>query len=64
MNPIDLFKQHGTKVLGLAQGSVAAVAAVPGILPDHTIKYYLAASGLLTFWRGFVNSANNQVPPQ
>lgn len=53
-----VWKNHGTKALGLAQGSVAAVAAVPGIIPDHTLKYYLAASGLLTFWRGFVNSGN------
>jgi len=52
------FQKHGTKVLGFAQGTIAAVAGVTGVIPDQHLKYYLAASALLTFWRGFVNSAN------
>jgi len=55
---LAFFQQHGTKVLGFAQGTIAAVAGVTGVIPDQHLKYYLAASALLTFWRGFVNSAN------
>lgn len=51
-------KDHGTKVIGLAQGTIAAVAGVTGVIPDHHLKYYLAVSAVLTFWRGFWNSAN------
>lgn len=59
MNSLTTFlKQHGTKVLGVAQGTVAAVAAVDGIIPKEHLKYYLAASAVLTVWRGFANSAN------
>lgn len=50
------WKNHGTKVLGFAQGTVAAVASVNGIIPDHQLKYYMASLGLLTFYRGFFNS--------
>lgn len=52
------FKNHTTKVLGFLQGTIAAVAGVSGLIPDAHLKYYLAVSALLTFWRGFVNSAN------
>ena len=51
------FSSHGTKVLGFVQGTVAAVSGVTGIIPDHQLKYWLAASALLVFYRGFVNSA-------
>lgn len=62
----DLIKHHwvhhGTKILGLAQGTVAAVGGVAGVIPEHHLKYYMAASAVLTFWRGFFNSAQ-QVDP-
>ena len=51
-----LLRNHGTKILGFAQGTIAAVAGVSGIIPDKQLKYWLAASAVLTFWRGFVNS--------
>jgi hypothetical protein len=51
------FQNHGTKVLGFAQGSIAAIAAVDGIIPAPHLKYWMASLGLLTFWRGFVNSS-------
>lgn len=46
---------HGTKWLGVSQGTIAAIAA-SGVIPDRHLKYYLLASGLLTTWRGFINS--------
>jgi hypothetical protein len=52
-----LWASHGTKLLGLAQGTIAAVAGVTGIIPEHQLKYWLAASGVLTVWRGYVNTA-------
>lgn len=53
-----VFRNHATKALGVAQGTVAALAGVTGIIPDHQLKYWLASSAVLTVWRGFVNTAN------
>jgi hypothetical protein len=54
-----LSREHLTKILGGAQITVAAIAA-NGIIPSHQLKYWMTASGLLTAWRGFVNSKNAQ----
>jgi hypothetical protein len=54
---VKLWHDHGTKVLGFLQVSVAAVAAVPGLFPPEWMPKVLAVTGLLTAWRGFVNSA-------
>jgi hypothetical protein len=54
----NVIKEEGTKVLGLAQGTIAALCGVTGIIPESHLKYYLATSAVLTFWRGFVNSKN------
>lgn len=54
---VRLWKRSGTKILGLAQGTVATLAGIAGLIPDAHLKYWLAASALLTFWRGFGNSA-------
>lgn len=62
MNPINWWKFHGTKILGLLQGSVAALCGVAGIIPESHLKYWLAASALLTFYRGFFNSAQGNTP--
>lgn len=55
---VAFVRDHGTKLIGAAQGTIAAVAGVTGIIPDGQLKYWLAASAVLTFWRGFINSAN------
>ena len=52
---INGWTHHGTKTLGFVQGTIAALCGVAGIIPDHHLKYYLGASALLTFWRGFTN---------
>lgn len=52
-----LWKNHGTKAIGFAQGTIAAVAAIDGIIPATHLKYYLGTSAVLTFWRGFFNSS-------
>jgi hypothetical protein len=48
---------NGTKVLGVAQGTVALLAGMNDIIPADDVKYWLAASAVLTFWRGFSNSS-------
>jgi len=53
----DIWVLHGTKAIGLAQGTIAAVAGVTGIIPDHQLKYWLGGSAVLTFWRGWWNSS-------
>ena len=60
---IAFVRDHGTKILGFAQGTIAALAGVAGLIPEAHLKYYLAASAILTFWRGFVNSANASDKP-
>ncbi len=55
----DFWRSHGTKLLGLAQVTISGLA-IPGVFPTHIYPYVLAASGVLTAWRGFVNSANAQ----
>lgn len=60
MNKIwNVWVSHGTKLIGFAQGTIAAIAAVDGIIPAHHLKYYLGASAVLTFWRGFLNDSFN-----
>lgn len=57
---MEFLKNHGTKVLGFLQVTVAAVVSIPGLFPVEQTPKLLAVSGLLTAWRGFVNSANAQ----
>jgi hypothetical protein len=47
---------HGTRLIGIAQGTIAAIAGVSGVIPDGHLKYWLGASAVLTFWRGQTNS--------
>jgi len=63
MSPIWIyFSTHLTKILGLAQGTIAAVASVDGIIPAGHLKYWMLALGVLTFWRGYANG-NRSEPP-
>jgi hypothetical protein len=54
---LEYWNSHGTKILGFVSGSIAAVAGVGGLIPEAHLKYYMAAIALMTFWRGFTNSA-------
>jgi hypothetical protein len=57
---------YATRILGIAQGTVALLCGMTGIIPDHQMKYWLAASAVLTFWRGqsVSNSFNTAVAAQ
>ena len=62
---IAFWSGHGTKVLGLIGGTIAAVAGIDGIIPPDKLKYAMATIALCTFWRGFTNTAaQRQEPPQ
>jgi len=60
MQEKQVWKNHGTKIIGVAQGTIAALAGVAGIIPESHLKYWLAASAVLTVWRGFINSLNEE----
>lgn len=47
---------HGTRLLGIAQGTVAIIASMDGLIPPSHLKYYLGASAVLTYWRGQTNA--------
>ena len=51
---------HGTKVIGFVSGTISAIATVSGIIPESHLRYYMAVTAVLTFWRGFINSANKE----
>jgi hypothetical protein len=55
-NPLYWWQTHGTKLLGFAQITVGVLAASTNVFPDHIVKYLILASGLLTAWRGYVNT--------
>lgn len=58
-----LWTQNGTKTIGFFSGTVSVISGTTGIIPDHQLKYWLLASGLLTFYRGFFNSSSNGDKP-
>ena len=47
---------HGTRMLGIAQGTVAVIAGMNGVIPADQLKYYLGVSAVLTYWRGQANA--------
>lgn len=57
MSIVQFWLSHGTKILGFLTGTISALAGVAGIIPEKHLKYYMAAIAVMTFWRGFTNSA-------
>jgi hypothetical protein len=54
------WKNHGTKVLGFGQVTLGAVAANAGdFFSRRALQLVIMLTGLLTAWRGFANSKNN-----
>lgn len=48
----EFLRCHGTKVLAVAQGLLAAVAAVPGVVPPEHLPYWMGVLAGLTYLRG------------
>jgi hypothetical protein len=63
---ITFFANNGTRVLGVAQGTVSMLCGFAGLIPESHMKYWLAASAVLTYWRGMGNTQAiaNQVASQ
>lgn len=57
----DLLRNHGTKLIGAISGVLAAVAAVPGVIPESHLKYYMATIAVLTYLRGQFSPVQPQV---
>jgi hypothetical protein len=55
--------EHGTKVLGLVGGSLGVIAGINGLIPTAWLPKIMALIGLLTFWRGFINTQFLNNPP-
>ena len=53
---ITILQSHGTRILAVAQGTVALLCGMTGLIPDSSVKYWLAASAVLTYWRGMANA--------
>ena len=50
------YKAHGTKLLAFLQGMIATVAGVSNLIPEHQLKYWLGASAVIVFYRGWENT--------
>lgn len=48
---------HGAKLIGLASGVVAGLAAVPGLIAADNLKYWLASVAVLTVLQGYAQPA-------
>ena len=54
---IKLWRTSGTKILGFSQVTLAVLATSTDLFSPLALKWLILASGLLTAWRGYVNSA-------
>lgn len=56
MSALLLYLQNnGTKVLGIAVGTLTILTS-SDVVPAAHLKYYLIAISILTYWRGQANS--------
>jgi hypothetical protein len=57
---------NGTRILGTLQGVIAVLCGA-NVIPDNHMKWWLAASAVLTYLRGQANAntlSNTLPPPQ
>jgi hypothetical protein len=62
---IQLWSDHGTKILGYLATIIAGLPAIPDLIPVGHLKYWTAAAfivGVLTVKRGHTNSKQIGVP--
>lgn len=56
---IEFFKKHwrnhGTKIIGAMTGTLGVLSSATTIFSAKIISLMMMVSGLLTFWRGFLN---------
>lgn len=58
----EFLRCHLTKILGLAQGVVAAIAGVSGVIPAEQLPKWMATLAVLTFLRGYLPSGPSEPP--
>lgn len=56
-------KNHMTKVLGIMTGVISAVSAVPGVIPEDQLKYWMAVMAVLIYLRGQFSPVQPQKQP-
>lgn len=64
MRRSNIWKSHGTKVLGYITSTIPAVLLIDGLVPETHEKYYLLALVLLggaTVKRGHTNSKQEAI---
>jgi hypothetical protein len=62
------FRHHTTKLLGFSQVTVGALAVadqqmIAAVFGPDGLRWIILTSGVLTAWRGFVNTQYQQQPP-
>lgn len=62
---LTFWREHGTKLLGLLQVTAGALATmdqqmIADLLGPNAMRWIIMATGILTAWRGFVNSDNRE----
>ncbi len=65
---LNFLRDHGTKVLGFAQVTVGALAVadqqmISAAFGPHGLRWIILTSGVLTAWRGFVNTQYQKQQP-
>ena len=60
MTWLQWLDKYDGRILSFAQGTIAAVAGVTGIIPEAHLKYYMGAIALLGFWKNFVANKEPQ----
>lgn len=58
---LTVWREHGTKLLGFLQVTAGALATmdqqmIAELLGPNGMRWIIMATGILTAWRGFVNS--------
>jgi hypothetical protein len=53
---LGYWNDHGTKILGFAQITLAVLSTSTDVFTPHVLKLLVLASGLATAYRGFSNS--------
>lgn len=57
--------KHGSKYIGAIMAALGVVSSLdPSTLPPSAMPYVAAAGGLLFILRGFINTRNQNLPPQ
>lgn len=59
---VAFFSSHATKTLGFLQVTLGVIAGSTEVIPQGHLKYYVMALGLLTAWRGYFNTSQQNQP--